>query len=469
MVIDQGQEQASLSVLATHSVDLEPSLVAPSTYTSRRRYARLDVPNILIVMLGLLYLLPAHLIVPNLTYAGRPALMIAFALWCWWLLSHLNHRLVMTGPQPLRWATCVYLVALLASYIAGVQRGLTTLEANGQDFAVITAFEFFGVALIAADGIPNWHRLNDVLKSFVWFAGYMASIGLIQALASYDPTQYMIIPGLQLKGGLAGFEDRGTADLHRVAGTATHYIEFATVIAMALPFAIHYARFAATRRQRRAFTVLSLLIAIAIPLAISRTGVLALAIAIIVMMAAWGWRFRYNVLCVIVAGGLALMVVRPGLLGTLRSYVFATAADDPSIQGRTEDYAFVAHWFGQRPLLGRGPGTLIPVLYRILDNQWLGQLVTFGLVGVAALAGLHITCIWLAGLARKRSMSEPERHLCMALIAAQVIAIAVAATFDSLAFSTFAITLALMMGCCGTVWRLTHPTRTVRTSAVRRY
>ena len=38
---------------------------------------------------------------------------------------------------------------------------------------------------------------------------------------------------------------------------------------------------------------------------------------------------------------------------------------------------------------------------------------------------------------------------------------------DSLAFLTFATTLGLTIGMCGTVWRLTHPQRMVRTSATR--
>jgi hypothetical protein len=60
-----------------------------------------------------------------------------------------------------------------------------------------------------------------------------------------------------------------------------------------------------------------------------------------------------------------------------------------------------------------------------------------------------------------------DKHLCACLIATQVMAIAVCGTFDSLAFSTFTAMLALCMGLCGTVWRLTHPARTVRTSTTR--
>lgn len=454
-----------------HPVDLEPSFIANRTYASRRRYTYVDSPKVLCLMVGLLYLLPAHLIVPNLTYAGRPALMVALLLWCWWLMTHLHPRLVMPGPQPLRWAVAGYLLALLLSYLAGLDRGLPTLEANGQDFTVITVCEFLGVVLMAADGIPNWERLNGVLRFFVWCASFMAFTGVVQSLFKFDLTRYLIVPGLSLKGDLAGFENRGEGGLFRVAGTATHYIEFSAVLAMAVPFAIHYARFSPTLRKRRIYRGLAVLLAGAIPVAISRTGIVALAAVMVVMVPAWGNRFRYNVLGAAIALTGTLVVVRPGVLGTLKSMLLnANSEDDPSVAGRTQDYAFVAHWFSERPWLGRGPGTLIPAAYNgmVLDNQWFGQLVTWGLIGVIALAVLHISCITLAGLAFRRAQRAEDRHLCVALISVQILAIVVAATFDSLGFSTFAFTLALLMGCCGAVWRFTHPARKIRTSTVRR-
>jgi O-antigen ligase len=148
--------------------------------------------------------------------------------------------------------------------------------------------------------------------------------------------------------------------------------------------------------------------------------------------------------------------------------MFLGASNDPSVTGRTDDYAFVSTWFSQRPWLGRGPGTLIPDLYITLDNQWLYTLVTGGIVGVVALAAFHLTCMRLAFVALKRSTTEEDRHLCAALISTEVISILVSATFDSLDFTTFSFTLGLMSGICGAVWRFTHPARIVRTSAVRR-
>jgi O-antigen ligase len=457
-----------MTTSTVHPVDLEPSLIGPGTYSSRRINIRLDVATVIALLVCLLYMLPAALIVPGLTFAGRPALLLALGLFAWWLLARLSPSLFVSGPQPLRWACLFYLVSMLLSYTAGLLRGLPTLEANRQNFTLLVTFEFIGLVLMSADGIANWERLRKILRVFVWAAAFMAMVGLIQSLFEYDIAQRLIVPGLELAGDMADFQKRGDDGLFRVAGTATHYIEFSTVLAMAVPFGLHFARFAPHRRSRRTFAVLTLLIATAVPVAISRTGVVALGAALAVMfVAAWNWRLRYNMLLIGAAVAGAMTVLRPGLLGTLRA-MFAAGEQDPSITGRTEDYDMVGHWFSQRPWFGRGPGTLIPDFYIILDNQWLMTLVTCGIVGVAALAVLHFTCIGLASVALRRSTTAEDRHLCAALISSQVVAILVGATFDSFSFTTFAFTLALMSGLAGAVWRFTHPSRLIRTSTVNR-
>jgi polysaccharide biosynthesis protein PslJ len=447
-----------------HPGDLEPSLVEERTYVTRRRFTRIDIAAILSILLLLLDLLPSRLVVPNLTAVGRPSLLLAFLLWCWWILVRLNPRLVMVGPQPMRWFVLLYVLSILISYAVGALRGLTTMEINGADRAVLATAEFVGVILATADGIPNWDRLRGVLRVWIWCSAGMAIIGIVQFVLRKDITQYMKFPGLTIQGaGLAGLEARGDDGLFRVASTATHYIEFSAVMALALPFGIHFARFDANPKRRRRLIVAALLIALAIPMTLSRTGIMALVLEILVMLPAWNWRVRYNLLGF--AGGLVCMLaaVKPGLIGTIKS-LFLGASEDPSVTGRTERYTIVWHYFIQRPWLGRGTGTWIPPMYIYLDNQWLGTLLAGGLLGVATLATLHIASISLAGISLKRSVSPEDRHLCVALIATQLSAMLVEGTFDAFAFTTYATTLSFLMGCCAVVWRFTHPARAVRTS-----
>ena len=451
-----------------HPVDLEPSLVGGRTYATRRLTTRVDLSAVLCIMLCLLYMMPGRLIVPNLTYAGRPALLIALGLFCWWVLARLNPWLHVVGPQPLRWAVLFYFLVFWLSYLAGLFRGLLTLEANAQDFGALEVLELMGVVLVVADGIPNWDRFNGVLRVFLWGAGVCALAGIYESITKTDVAHFFNIPGLQLKGGDVGFENRGVG--FRVAGTTTHYIEFSAVMAIAVPYAIHFARFSPRKVHRRAATAVALLCAAAVPVAISRTGVLALAAVVLVMLFAWQLRTIYNLLAfgAAVVGG--LFVLKPGLLGSVQG-LFANADTDPSISGRTQDYALAFHLFAQRPWLGRGPWTLVPELWQgwVLDNQWLYTLITQGVLGVAVMLGLHITCMSLAWIARKRATSDEDKHLCMALISTQVVCILVEGTVDSLYYTTLSVTMALLMGACGTVWRFTHPARTVRTSSVRKF
>jgi O-antigen ligase len=237
-------------------------------------------------------------------------------------------------------------------------------------------------------------------------------------------------------------------------------------MAMTLPLAIHLACFAQSPGRRRAFILAALTIAAAIPVTISRTGLIAGAIMFFTMVPVWGWRLRYNIAALSAGLIAALIVVKPALFGTLTG-LFSNLGSNPAVTVRTERYPLAFHYVSQRPWLGRGTGTWLPPQYQILDNNWLTYLVTNGIIGVTALAALHITGIALAWIALRRSSSSEDRHLCAALISIQLMAIVVAGTFDSMAFTTYVILLAFTLGLCGAVWRLTHPARRIRTSTIR--
>jgi O-antigen ligase len=187
---------------------------------------------------------------------------------------------------------------------------------------------------------------------------------------------------------------------------------------------------------------------------------------ILVLAPVWTWRMRYNIGIVGVAMLAVFAASSPGMLRTLIN-LFSNAGNDSSVQARSSRYPLAFRYISERPWFGRGTGTWVPPQYQIMDNQWLVTLLTNGIVGAVAMASLHITGIILAVLALRRSTSVEDRHLCAALASTQVIGLVVAGTFDSLSFLTYATTLAVTLGLCGTVWRLTHPARTVRTSTTR--
>ena len=421
----------------------------------------LDAVTLLALMLILLTAIPARLIIPGTTDIGRPAIVVCLVLFSWWILVRFNPQLVLVGPQPIRWVLLIYWLSILASYGTGFLRGLTSMEANSSDRWLLGTAAFSGVILAAADGITNWERFRSVLRAFVWCCAFLALVGLVEAALARDVTQYLVLPGLAEKGAAPELQVRGGG--LRVASNTAHYIELSAVLATALPFAIHLARFSETKGQRRRIAFAAVLIGAGIPATISRTGIVAVLIMALCLMPLWSWRLRYNGLltCFVVLGLLA--AAKPSFAATLLD-MFTKFNDDPSITSRTERYELVGYFFAQTPWLGRGTGTWVPPQYQYLDNQWLATALCNGIIGVAALALLFLTALTLAFLALRRATTPEDKHVCAALISTQLIAMFVSATFDSLWFDTYATTVALTIGLCGAVWRFTHPARVVRTS-----
>jgi polysaccharide biosynthesis protein PslJ len=444
--------------------DLEPTLLYERTYATRRRPTYVDAAVLLSLMYILLALIPAREILPGTTDLGRPSLIVGFLLFFWWVVTRFSPGLAMQGPQPVRWAFFGYFGVLLVGYAVGFLRGLTSMEANAADRTMLYYCVFGGAVLTAADGLPNWLRLRTLLKVLVVSATFVAAFGVIEYVAHRDLSSYLLIPGLQEKGWIPDVQDRGAGI--RVASTTAHYIEMAAYLALVLPFAIHFAVFARPVKNRWVWITCAVVIAAGISSTISRTGIVAIAIMFIALVPLWTWRMRYNIGVVIGAVVTAGVAAQPRLINTL-FHLFDDPTQNSSISVRYERYPLAFKYISERPWLGRGTGTWVAPQYQIMDNQWLETLLSNGIVGAVAYTAMHITAITVAWMALKRSDDREVRHLCAALISTQFMGLVVAATFDSLAFLTFATTLALTIGMCGTVWRLTHPARMVRTSVTR--
>jgi O-antigen ligase len=405
-----------------------------------------------------MFVVPARFVVKGLGAVGTPANVLGVGLFVLWLGGLAAGSRSWKGLQPIRVIIGIYAFAYFVTYAGGYARGMFHDEASNATRGLIAIFSLSGVALVAAEAIPNRQRLNVLLQRVVYGAGFMALVGDVEAMTKYSLAQHLKFPGLKLNSGIIGQKARGAGGLFRVAGTATHYIEFGVVLGMLLPLAIHFAIFSPTRGRRHFNWLITVLMAAGVPFAVSRSAAAACFIAVLVLACCWTWRARVNALLIAAILAVGMKIAKPGLIGTIRS-LFTHAKNDPSITGRTTDYAPSFAFIGQRPWFGRGAGTFIPTRYRILDNQMLLTTIESGIVGLVALILLFLGGASVAHRVGKFSPDPETRHLGYALLAVFTVGFVTSFTFDSLSFPMFTMVTFMMLGAAGALWRLDRPAR----------
>lgn len=409
-----------------------------------------DAVTILTIFLVAVLLIPSRMVVGPLGAIGTPARLLGLAAMVWWLASRLNRSIGGDhGQQPLRAAVLAFTWWMLLSYGFAQLRDLQPLEAGGADRRAIVTVAMAGIALLAMDGIPNRERLELLLRRLVALGGVVAIIGLLQFFGT-DLVVQMRLPGLTLNRELntiIGF--RG--GLPRVTATAVHAIEFAVIMSLLLPFALHFAFYGKGRRWTAWLWTGAILLAL--PVSVSRSSLVAVAVSLPVLMVVWSWKARLTLIAfgIGVLGVLASAV--EGLVATLTG-LFQNVETNYSIQARIEDYEAIYGYVSEQPFIGRGAGTFNPEVYFYLDNQWLMTTVSTGLVGLALLALIYIVAFACMRGVQRRTDDDDTRHLAQAFIAVLVTFALTFALFDAFAFGINAGLFYLAVGLAGALWRI---------------
>jgi hypothetical protein len=409
-----------------------------------------DTLGQLTCFLLLLALIPSRLVFKPLGAGGTPAAIVAlFGLMSWacaWLVPSLTPG---RWRQPVRWAMGLFGLAVVAAYLPAVSTYLAGGGIRSADRGLITVAVYAGIALMVADGIHSRRRLDALMRRLVLIGAIIALIGIVQFVTGIDPARYIKIPGLSANEAATSIYIR--SGFRRVSGTAIHPIEFGVVLAMIFPIALHVA-FKARKGGFWRWVGVAV-IALAIPLSVSRAAFLGLFTAAMVILPTWS---RRRLLWAALIAPVFLVLMRSvarGLLGTIKS-LFLGFAGDPSVQGRTEDYAVVGRFIAESPLFGRGFGTFDPVKYVLLDNQYLGILIEGGVVGLAALILVFLIGICTARGARRRWTDPHDRELAQSIAASLAVAMISFLTFDAFAFPMASEVTFFMLGCAGASWRL---------------
>lgn len=396
------------------------------------------------------FMLPANLVIGPLGQIGVPASLMAGGLMLLWLFQRCApDRPMDRGFQPLRVLAALILANLLASYAAGQVRGLSPLEASGADAGLVAELGALGILLFASDMLRSVDGVRAVLRRITFGAAVLSFVAALQFFDVVDLATAIRIPGLSVHDSTSEFI-QSRSGFNRVAGFATHPIEYGVVLSMALPLALHLAL---TNRRKVLPWVVVVMIAGGIPLAVSRSAVLATAMAMLVYLAIQRLRTIVNMLPLAAIGIVAVQAAAPGLLGSIKS-LFTGVSNDPSIEGRTDDYAAVLKIWQDHPLFGLGPGTFVPKLYRVLDNEYLYELVTVGTIGLVLVLALFATGYSMARRVRRLAPDAATADMGQAIAAAIAAGAVAAFTFDAFGFIIMFTTTHLLVGCAAALWRL---------------
>lgn len=429
------------------------AVVARPASTRRvRRVRRVHLITLLRIDIWATIIIPAKLHIGPLGSFGSPSLLLGLLLLGMWAVWVLSTDLELAGRvPPVRVALLALWVSTLLSYAAMNFHPVAVDELANSDRLLLQFAAFSGLALAAAEGIRTVEELLTVLRTFIAAVASMCAIAVLQFAGIVDLTQYIArIPILTADAALQSVFDRN--GFNRPAGTATHPIEFGVVVGVGLGFVLA-STFAALGWTGWRRWVPMALIAAGIPVAVSRSALLVGGLALITFWLGIEPRIRPKILAGLGFFGVCIFMSVPGLLGTLRSSIFAGESDS-SISSRTEDYAAVSPLLRHSPWIGRGPGTYLPRI-RILDNQYLLTLVESGLIGMLAMMMLFGASIVLARGGRRRWRDVREmRMVGQAFVGCGWGIFFASATFDAFSFPMFTVVIALILGLAGAYWRL---------------
>lgn len=406
--------------------------------------------SLLTTYIVLVTFIPLTIVLAAFGGAGSPATLFAAVLLGWYLLLwvHPGYPLFRAW-QPARGAVAVFAGTIVAAYVSANRHPLSSTMQNGADRGLVFLAGWLAVLLLAADGVERWDQLRRLVGRLVCCVSVIAGIGIAQFFLGLRLDK-ISIPGFIVQRPIVDLMNR--AGLARPAATTAHPLEFAAVLAMTLPLALHQARHATAGSRLRCWLQVALITA-ALPLTVSRSAVLSLAVIALVLLPTWPRRHRRRAYMCIAGLAAAAWAVLPSLV-TLLLQLFTQIGAESSSTSRLDAYSSAVPLFTQHPWLGRGFQTFLPQVYFFVDNQYLTSLIETGALGVLALIALFVVSWCLLRSARRVVPDERTRDLLQSLAASVLIAGLSFATFDVLSFATASGLSFLIMGCSATAWRL---------------
>jgi O-Antigen ligase len=241
----------------------------------------------------------------------------------------------------------------------------------------VTELRNFAVLILVLAGLTSLGTIYEEKSGENLF--YSTATSVFSPIATVDPAP------------TESSSDPSAPGRPMISGPTRHALSLASLLGMAVPFAVVFAAGASSQRRKLLWGLLACLIVAGALITQRRSGLVIPAVAILALFAIRPRKMLPLLPYALVAGlvGLALSGGSVSAISQLTGN-----GDEESTRGRTSDYEAVVPDLLTHPALGRGYGTLDSIksdTYRIFDNEYLGELYQVGLIGVLAFLALILT------------------------------------------------------------------------------
>jgi hypothetical protein len=309
-------------------------------------------------------------------------------------------RRVRAGP--IHWALAAFALIALVSLLVNFQ-ALDRLDQLSPAFKRLTLLFTYGLLFAVAVRVIRPSEVSRFIAFMVGLASFTAIGILVEYRLGYNAFYTWtgaLLPGTTPPPDLGTYDSIGRLT---VVGPGAHPLAPATMMAIALPFALTGVLGSSERRTKVAYGVATGLI-LGAALATQRKTSLVLPLAVLVVLVA----YRPRQMLRLAPLGLAMLVlihgVAPGAIGGVGDQLKPSALTGVlTTKDRVSDYDAVRPDVADHLLLGRGYESYDQKKIRILDNQYLTLLVNVGVIGLLSYLALLAAGLWVAGgLARAR-------------------------------------------------------------------
>lgn len=379
-------------------------------------------------------------------HPSEAVLGVLLVVWFMWMV---------TSPQPFPQGVAgvlglaLFVFLGLAPFVNALN--MTPFEANGAERGLIIMVLLAGMFIAAYQLALNRRRASTLLHVVLAFTVVQALISVYEAVTVrafiYLGNLWQAI-GLEvdpkgLRAEMDTLRERLTGEFRAVA-TAPHPLVLAAIVALGIGIAVLLYLNTESRKARRVYLGLIVVLLMALGTASSRTGFLLIAVIGLVIAVVQVRRLpgSFPLVAMVMVGAAAMAVIAPGTPRLILNF-FTGQDTDHNVDVRVSKIEAIPELLERRPAIGAGYLTSDPGVV-IFDNSYFTELIELGIVGLLLLIAFLVVVTFrpfgALGIA-----PEQEQPLLLGGVLAGISLLVTSATFDVMSFDQFLPMCLLLM------------------------